>query len=80
MGTTKIAISIDKRLVRKLDRMVRNRVFPNRSKAIQEAVEEKIVRIDKTRLARKCAKLDPTFEKHLADEGISQDLEQWPEY
>ena len=80
MGTTKIAISIDKQLVRKLDRMVRNRVFPNRSKAIQEAVEEKIIRIDKSRLARECAKLDPTFEKKLADEGISQDLEKWPEY
>jgi metal-responsive CopG/Arc/MetJ family transcriptional regulator len=80
MSTTKIAISIDKQLVRKLDRMVRNRVFPNRSKAIQEAVAEKIIRIDKSRLARECAKLDPDFEKHLADEGISQDLEKWPEY
>jgi metal-responsive CopG/Arc/MetJ family transcriptional regulator len=80
MGTTKIAISIDKQLVRKLDRMVRNRVFPNRSKAIQEAVEEKIIRIDKSRLARECAKLDPTFEKKLADEGLSQDIEKWPEY
>ena len=80
MGTTKIAISIDKQLVRKLDRMVRNRIFPNRSRAIQEAVEEKIIRIDKSRLARECAKLDQTFEKKLADEGISQDLEKWPEY
>jgi metal-responsive CopG/Arc/MetJ family transcriptional regulator len=80
MGTTKIAISIDKKLVRKLDRMVRNRVFPNRSKAIQQAVEEKIIRIDKNRLARECAKLDPNFEKRLADEGLSQDLKKWPEY
>jgi len=80
MGTTKIAISIDKKLVRKLDRMVSNRVFPNRSKAIQQAVEEKIIRIDKSRLARECAKLDPTFEKRLADEGLIQDLEKWPEY
>jgi metal-responsive CopG/Arc/MetJ family transcriptional regulator len=39
--TIKIAISIDKKLVRKLDRLVNNRIFPNRSKAIQEAVEEK---------------------------------------
>ncbi len=73
MGTKKIAISIDKKLVLKLDRMVRNRVFPNRSKAIQEAVEEKIIRIDKSRLARECAKLDPTFEQRLADEGLSQE-------
>ena len=80
MGTTKIAISIDKKLVQKLDRMVSDRVFPNRSKAIQQAVEEKIIRIDKSRLARECAKLDPTFEKRLADEGLSQELEKWPEY
>jgi len=80
MGTTKIAISIDKQLVQKLDRMVRNRVFPNRSKAIQAAVEEKIIRLDKSRLARECAKLDPAFEKKLADESISQSLEKWPEY
>jgi metal-responsive CopG/Arc/MetJ family transcriptional regulator len=80
MGTTKIAISIDKQLVQKLDRLVRNSIFPNRSKAIQQAVEEKIIRIDKNRLVRECAKLDPIFEKHLANEGLSQELERWPEY
>jgi Arc/MetJ-type ribon-helix-helix transcriptional regulator len=80
MSTTKIAISIDDQLVKKIDRMVRNRIFPSRSRAIQEAVEEKIIRIDKSRLARECAKLDPSFEKHLAEEGITQDLEKWPEY
>jgi len=80
MARTKIAISIDKQLVQKLDRMVHNRIFPNRSKAIQQAVEEKILRIDKNRLVRECAKLDPTFEKHLANEDLSQDLEKWPEY
>ncbi len=46
----------------------------------QEAVEEKIIRIDKSRLVRECAMLDPSFEKHLAEEGISQDFEKWPEY
>ena len=80
MATKKIAISIDKKLVRKLERMVITRIFPNRSKAIQEAVEEKLIRLDKSRLARECAKLDPSFEKKLADEGLSQDLEKWPEY
>jgi len=80
MSTTKIAISIDEQLVRKIDRMVRNRIFPSRSRAIQEAVEEKIIRIDKNRLARECAKLDPIFEKQLAEEAISLDLEKWPEY
>ncbi len=78
--TIKIAISIDKKLVRKLDRLVNNRIFPNRSKAIQEAVEEKITRLEKSRLARECSKLDADFEQKIADEGLSRDLEEWPEY
>ena len=80
MGTQKIAISIDKKLVRKLDRLVRSRFFPNRSKAIQQAVEEKMIRLDKSRLAKECAKLNPDFEMDMAEEGISGDLEEWPEY
>jgi hypothetical protein len=31
-------------------------------------------------LARECAKLDPEFEKALADEGLDADLRGWPEY
>ncbi len=63
MSTTKIAITIDEELLGKLDRLVSSRVFPNRSKAIQEAVQEKLSRVNKSRLARECAKLDPKFEK-----------------
>ena len=80
MATTKIAITLEKTLVDKLDEMVKKELFPNRSKAIQEAVKEKIVRLDKGRLARECAKLDPKFEQSMAEEGISIDLEEWPEY
>ena len=36
--------------------------------------------IEKSRLAQECAKLDPTFEKALAEEGLSEDLAEWPEY
>ena len=53
---------------------------PYRSQAIQEAVKEKLARIKRTRLAKECAKLDPTFEKAMADEGLTEDLSQWPEY
>jgi len=55
-------------------------VFPNRSQAIEEAVAEKLARIEKSRLAQECAKLDPAFEKALAEEGLSEDLAEWPEY
>jgi metal-responsive CopG/Arc/MetJ family transcriptional regulator len=80
MGTAKIAISIEEELLGKLDRLVSSKVFPNRSRAIQEAVQEKLSRVNRSRLARECAKLDPKFEKALAEEGISQDMGEWPEY
>ncbi len=48
--------------------------FPSRSQAIQAAVEEKPARLDRDRLARERAKLDPVFEKTLAEEGLSEDV------
>jgi metal-responsive CopG/Arc/MetJ family transcriptional regulator len=80
MSTAKIAITIEEELLGKVDRLVSSKVFPNRSKAIQEAIQEKLSRINRSRLARECAKLDPKFEKALAEEGISQDIGEWPEY
>ena len=80
MSTLKVAITLDEKTLTKLDRLVKAHVFPNRSKAIQQAVEEKLDRMDRRRLARECSKLDPNFEKRLADEGLSQEMAQWPEY
>jgi len=71
MATAKIAISLDEGTVKRLDRLVKNRIFPSRSKVIQDAVEEKLKKLEKGRLARECAKLDPEFEKALAEEGLS---------
>jgi metal-responsive CopG/Arc/MetJ family transcriptional regulator len=76
MGVAKVAITIDDETLRKLDRLVKEHVFPNRSKAIQEAVQDKIKRFEKTQLARECAKLDPTYEQVLADEGIPEDVSE----
>ena len=80
MGSAKVAITIDDETLQRLDRLVKEHVFPNRSKAIQEAVQDKIKRLEKSRLARECAKLDPLYEQALADEGISEDVNEWPEY
>ena len=55
MTHAKVAISIDRKTLNKLDTLVKQRVFPNRSKAIQSAVAEKLERIEKSRLARECA-------------------------
>jgi metal-responsive CopG/Arc/MetJ family transcriptional regulator len=80
MPRAKVAISLDEDTLNQLDRLVKSRVFPNRSQAIQEAVEEKLSRLDRSRLARECAKVDPVFEKALAEEGLSAELAEWPEY
>jgi metal-responsive CopG/Arc/MetJ family transcriptional regulator len=80
MASAKVAISLDHDILERLDHLVERRVFPNRSKAIQQAIEEKLGRLERTRLARECAKLDQRFEKALAEEGMSGELAEWPEY
>lgn len=80
MRATKIAITLDEELVQRIDRMVRERKFPSRSRAIQLAVQAQIDRLDRRRLARECAKLDPAYEQRVAEEGAVYDLESWPEY
>ncbi len=78
--TTKIAISIDKRVLNRIDRLVENRIFTNRSRAIQTAIEEKISKLDKSRLAVESAKLNKAEEQQLSYEGSHIDLTEWPEY
>lgn len=80
MSTAKVAITLDKKTLVRLDRLVKSRAFPSRSRAIQEAVEEKLGKLDRNRLARECSKLDIEFEKAMAEEGSSSELEEWPEY
>jgi metal-responsive CopG/Arc/MetJ family transcriptional regulator len=80
MARAKIAISLDESTLSRIDRLVKAAVFPNRSQAIEAAVAEKLERLERGRLARECARLDPTFERALAEEGLSEDLAQWPEY
>ena len=80
MSTDKIAITIEHNTLSKLDQLVKRKVYPSRSKAIQEAVQEKLDKLDRTRLARECAKLDIEEERALAEEGMSEELSEWPEY
>jgi metal-responsive CopG/Arc/MetJ family transcriptional regulator len=80
MSASKIAITLDRNMVKYLDRLVKEHIFTNRSRAIQEAVQEKLERMERSRLAIECAKLDPVFEKAMAEEGLSEELNEWPEY
>ena len=80
MAKTKIAITLDDGIVGRIDTLVRQREYPSRSQAIEEAIREKLDRLDRSRLAREVSKLDPEFERSLAEEGLSQDQVEWPEY
>jgi metal-responsive CopG/Arc/MetJ family transcriptional regulator len=80
MNAAKVAISIDQRLLRQLDRLVKTRVFRTRSQAIQYAVQEKLGRLEKSRLARECAKLSRREERAMAEIGLEVDAKEWPEY
>lgn len=74
MAVSKIAITIDDNTLKPLDFLVKSKIFPNRSKAIQEAVAEKLMRIEKSCLAQEFAKPDSKFEQILTEEGCSSEL------
>jgi len=80
MNVAKVTVSIESNLLKKIDRLVKAKVFPNRSKAIQDAVIEKIERIDHNRLLRECAKLDAEDEQSMADEGLALEIAEWQPY
>ena len=80
VSAAKVAISIDKNLLRDLDRLVRSRTFRSRSEAVQQSVQEKLQRLKKSRLARECAKLSRRDEQAWADLGLADDVKEWPEY
>ncbi len=80
MPMAKIAVSIDQKVVHRLDGLVLKGFFPSRSKAIQVAIENQLQKLDRSRLAIECAKLDPKLEQKMAEEGMHLEAGQWPEY
>jgi metal-responsive CopG/Arc/MetJ family transcriptional regulator len=80
MAKEKIAITLDKNSIEELDRLVGEKVYPNRSQAVQEAVSEKLQRLKKTRLVRESVKLNLKHEREMAEEGLAADIKEWPEY
>jgi Arc/MetJ-type ribon-helix-helix transcriptional regulator len=71
---------IEEQLLKRIDRLVAQRRFPTRSQAIQEAVRDKLDRLDGGRLSRECAKLNRSVEQKMADEGLDEDFAEWPDF
>ena len=80
MPKTKVAVTLDSQTLRRVDRLVRDARYPNRSQAIEAAIAAHLERLEHRRLAEECAKLDPESERALAEEGFGSDVASWPEY
>ena len=80
MPKAKVAVTLDTLTLRRVDRLVRDARYPNRSQAIEAAVAAQLDRLEHRRLIEECAKLDPAEERSMAEEGLAADLEVWPEY
>ena len=80
MPKTKVALTLDSELLERVDELVAKRRFRNRSQAVEAALADKVTRLARTRLARESARLNPKEEKRLADEGLIDTLDAWPEY
>jgi len=74
----KVAVTLEKRTVEDLDRWVREGRYPNRSRALQAAVNLLSEREKRTRLDRELAKLDRKEEQKMAEEGLG--YTSWPTF
>lgn len=68
MPEKKVAVTIEKYLITKPDHIIAAGRYPSRSSAIEETAAERVTRMENTRLAAKCSKLDLVCEQSLAEE------------
>lgn len=78
MASAKVAITLDRGLLKTIDGWVARKLYPNRSQAIQTAIREKSERWKRVRLALESSKLKAREERESAEEIL--DGESWPEF
>ena len=74
----RITITLETNVLRRVDKLVANGTFCNRSQAMKVAVEEMLERVKRNRLAVECAKLNPKQEKAFAKKYPGWDRGAWP--
>ena len=79
MPVAKIAVSLDPEALKEVDDLVERGFSPSRSRLIQDALAEKLLKIHRVRLARECAKLEKAAEQAEAEEFLPSEP-PWPEY
>ncbi len=80
MPKDKVAITVEKEILRELDLMVKEKNLPSRSKAIEEAISQLIENWRKKRLFEQLRKLDIEAEKAEAEASIDAVNEAWQKY
>ncbi len=88
MTAAKIAITIDENLLREVDNWVKQKLYPNRSQAVQSALfdslkdrlRQRLNQLNQQRLEAECAKLNPQEEQEFAELGIEKTLNGWSQY
>lgn len=79
MPTTRVVITLERKTLQGLDRWVEEGRFPNRSRAVQSALSEMLVRRKRQRLMAELAKIDPAEERAFAEEPFIGEI-AWPKY
>jgi len=69
---SKIAITVDEKVLKEVDHWVRAGRYPSRSRAIQAALELELRRQRRQRLLAALAEADPEEERAMAEEGMGE--------
>jgi len=80
MPATKIAVTVDEGIVKQIDRLVREGKYRSRSKAVQDALKDRLRNWRRKRMLEEVSKLDPREERDLAEEPLHMEGEEWERY
>lgn len=80
MPKDKVAITVEKDILRELDLMVKEKNMPSRSKAIEEAISHLIENWRNNRLYEQLRNLDVEAEKAEAEASVDAVNEAWQKY
>jgi metal-responsive CopG/Arc/MetJ family transcriptional regulator len=80
MTLSKIVITLDENLLREVDSWVEQKLYSNRSQAVQSALFNRVIQLNQQRLEAECAKLNPQEERDFAELDIDKILGGWGQY
>lgn len=79
MSVAKIAISLDRDLLKKLDALIDQEHLDSRSQIISQAIEAILQQRSRAAFERECEKLDPAEEQGMAEERYTSEVE-WEKF